>query len=120
MKAQPDGSSLRPNPDEFDIQTIPGKAGDLLIWHSLLPHGNSRNHSTKPRLAQYITMSPPPDNVGVRAEKRARRIEAWQNRTTPGGRPFPGDARGFEREHFDVAVLSQLGEKLLGVTDWEA
>ncbi|MEM7533730.1 MAG: phytanoyl-CoA dioxygenase family protein [Chloroflexota bacterium] len=119
VKAQPEGSSLRPNPDEFDIQTIPGKAGDLLIWHSLLPHGNSRNHSTQPRLAQYITMSPPPTDASVREEKRSHRIEAWQNQVTAWDKPA-GDTRGFEREYFDVAVLSELGEKLLGVKEWRS
>ena len=28
-------------------------AGDLVIWHSLLPHGSSINTGTLPRVAQY-------------------------------------------------------------------
>ena len=40
------------------VQSVPGRAGDLIIWHSALPHSNSANTSNRPRLAQYITMWP--------------------------------------------------------------
>ena len=42
----------------MEIQSVPGQAGDLIIWHSALPHSNSANTSNRPRLAQYITMWP--------------------------------------------------------------
>ena len=29
-----------------------GKAGDLLIWHSYLPHGSGRNDTAAPRMMQ--------------------------------------------------------------------
>ena len=34
------------------IKSIPGRAGDLLIWHSALLHGNGRNTSNLPLFAQ--------------------------------------------------------------------
>jgi hypothetical protein len=37
---------------------IAGRAGDLIVWHHALPHGASPNRSTKPRVVQYIRMSP--------------------------------------------------------------
>jgi hypothetical protein len=37
---------------------IPGKAGDLIIWHQALPHGASPNRAAKPRVVQYIAMRP--------------------------------------------------------------
>jgi len=37
---------------------IPGKAGDLIIWHHALPHGSRPNRATVPRLVQYIKMYP--------------------------------------------------------------
>lgn len=37
---------------------VEGKAGDLLIWHSFLPHGSCRNDSSRPRMMQLITMFP--------------------------------------------------------------
>ena len=37
---------------------VPGKAGDLVIWHQALPHGSSPNRLTYPRIVQYVTMFP--------------------------------------------------------------
>ena len=30
----------------------------MIVWNSYLPHGNSRNSSDRPRLAQFLTMYP--------------------------------------------------------------
>ena len=65
--------------------SIPGKAGDLLIWHSGLLHGNGHNTSDQPRYAQYIGMQPEwtvRTAAGIiEADKQLRqdRIQAWQN-----------------------------------------
>jgi hypothetical protein len=37
---------------------IAAAAGDMVIWHHLLPHGSSPNSASRPRVAQYITMRP--------------------------------------------------------------
>jgi len=37
---------------------IAASAGDLIIWHSALPHGASPNTGERPRLAQYVTQYP--------------------------------------------------------------
>ena len=50
----------RPDTTGMHIVDVPASAGDLIIWHSALPHGNSRNRTDRPRLCQYITMSPAP------------------------------------------------------------
>ena len=114
VKTQPaDRDPRLPDPAGLEIKTIPGKAGDLLIWHSLLPHGNSRNRSTKPRLAQYITMHPPGDE-----EERQFRIQAWKERLPPRSKAFPGDPRGLEQEYGRPAELTHLGKKLLGIEPW--
>lgn len=39
---------------------VPGRAGDMVIWHQALPHGASRNSSGVPRLVQYFTYLPLP------------------------------------------------------------
>ena len=39
-------------------KAIAGKAGDLVIWNDLLPHGASPNRGTAPRVVQYIAMYP--------------------------------------------------------------
>jgi hypothetical protein len=40
-------------------EPIPGRAGDLVIWHHALPHGSSPNRTKLPRIVQYLTMAPP-------------------------------------------------------------
>lgn len=57
--------ALPPNVDprqailnEPGLTPIPGKAGDLIIWHHALPHGSSPNLNTQPRVAQYIFHRP--------------------------------------------------------------
>jgi ectoine hydroxylase-related dioxygenase (phytanoyl-CoA dioxygenase family) len=37
---------------------IPGRAGDLIIWHDALPHGSRPNRARRPRIVQYVTMYP--------------------------------------------------------------
>ena len=46
---------------------IPAQAGDLIIWHSGLPHGADRNRAEHPRVAQYMKCFQP--------KKRMRRPE---------------------------------------------
>lgn len=37
---------------------IAAEAGDFIVWHQALPHGNSPNTAKSPRLVQYINMYP--------------------------------------------------------------
>ena len=72
----------------FTLETPPGRAGDLLIWDYFLPHSNSPNRSTVPRMVQIVTMFPVEahtthktgtyggEPVSMEAE-RARRVESW-------------------------------------------
>jgi hypothetical protein len=51
------------NPRDEDMYALGPKpvaanAGDFIIWHHALPHGNSPNTSTVPRFVQYIHYSP--------------------------------------------------------------
>jgi len=51
------------DPREQDLQAlgavpIAGRAGDLIIWDSRLPHGSSPNNAQRPRIVQYINMRP--------------------------------------------------------------
>jgi hypothetical protein len=114
VRTQPaDRNPSRPDLTGLDVKSIPGKAGDLLIWHRLLPHGNGHNTSDRPRLAQYITMSP----AGRRPEGAEERISAWrERRPTPR---WPGDPRGWEHRTQPVATLTPLGRKLLGLDPWD-
>jgi hypothetical protein len=117
VKTQPaDRDPRHPDLEGLEVQTIPGKAGDLIIWHSLLPHGNSRNKSDRPRLAQYITMFPARED---NEEERAYRVKAWRELLPPRGKAFPGDPRGWEQQHLQSPPeLTELGKKLLGMESW--
>lgn len=117
VKTQPaDRDPHRPDLTGLEVVSVPQQAGDLLIWNSQLAHGTSPNRSDRPRLAQYVSMSPAQE--GDRAA-RDWRINAWMNRLAPEGNPFPGDPRGWERKHGVTAALTPLGRKLLGLDPWD-
>jgi len=114
VKTQPeDRNPHHPDLTGLDVSSIPGKAGDLLIWHRLLAHGNGHNTSDKPRLAQYITMSPA--RTDDEAARQAR-VASWQERRPMPN--WPGDPRAWEKEKQQTAELTPLGKKLLGVDQW--
>jgi len=118
LRRQPADRNPRvPDLTGYEIEPIPGKAGDLVIWDRLLPHGNGHNYSDTPRYAQYITMYPArTDN----SELREKRIAIWKNRRPPEGDAFPGDPRNWEQTTFPEAPeLTSLGRKLLGLDAWE-
>ena len=96
---------------------VEAKAGDFIIWNSALPHGNSRNRSNKPRLAQYVRLFPAEPHD---AELLEQRVTSWRERTHPAfqnPRAFPGDPRGREQQS-PPAELTPLGRRLLGLDDW--
>ena len=115
VKTQPEDRNPRhPDLEGLEVKSIPGKAGDLLIWHRLLAHGNGHNTSDRPRLAQYITMSPASTEDD---EVRQARVQSWQERRPMAH--WPGDARDWEHERQQTAELTPLGRKLLGADPWE-
>ena len=48
-----------------DIAFPPAKAGDLIVWDWRLPHGNSKNLPTRPRIVFYVAMYPD-TNIALR------------------------------------------------------
>jgi hypothetical protein len=108
--AVPDLSVL---PSGFEMVSVPMAAGDLLIWNRLLLHGNGYNVSERPRMAQYITMSPAPEGDEWE-QRRQERIKLWEERRAPAS--FPGDPRGWEQSNSSApAELTPLGRRLLGL-----
>lgn len=109
---QPDTKGL-----EEHFVKVPLKAGDLLIFNSLEPHGIRPNNSKdKVRIAQYISMMPAEEeNIAL----KEWRINSWKNRIAPEGHAFPGDPRNWEQTKYNIAKLSTLGEKLLGLKSWD-
>ncbi len=117
VKTQPaDRNPFCPDTAGLNIEKITTKAGDLLIFSSMLAHGIRKNVSTKPRLAQYISMSPAlEDNESL----RQWRIASWKDRIAPEGYAFPGDPRKWEQTKYEQAQLTELGEKILGLKKWD-
>lgn len=117
VRSQPaDRNTWMPEIDGYEVVQIETKAGDLMIWDSLLPHGIRPNRSNKPRLAMYISMFPAQEN---NEELRQWRISSWRDRIAPEGMAFPGDPRRWEQNRYQRAELNELGEKLLGLRKWE-
>jgi hypothetical protein len=65
-------------------------------------------------MAQYIAMIPADED---NEEMLQWRIDAWKNKHVPEGYAFPGDPLNRESKQ-PVAVLSDLGKKLLGIEKW--
>lgn len=117
VKTQPkDRDPYKPDTTGYMPTKVVTKAGDLLIFNSMLPHGTSANHSNKPRIAQYISMFPAQEDDEV---LRDSRIKSWKDRIPPSGDAFPGDPRNWEQEKYRRAELTELGEKLLGIRKWD-
>lgn len=113
-----DRNRFRPDVTGFEDKIVKVKleAGDLLIFNSSQPHGIRPNRSAdKIRIAQYISMMPAEEENEA---LRQWRINSWKNRIAPEGYAFPGDPRNWEQTKYDVAMLNELGEKLLGLKNW--
>lgn len=123
LQSQPaDRNPFAPDLTGFSITPIPARAGDLIIWNALFPHGNGHNVSDRPRLAQYISMFATPSSEEWTVEwgqRRQDRIHRWQDRLPPDASWAPGDPRRWEQEHGQTAELTPLGRKLLGLDLWE-
>ncbi|ASK78761.1 phytanoyl-CoA dioxygenase [Paraphotobacterium marinum] len=116
-KEQPiDRDPYKPDLKGFDVEFISMKAGDLLIFNSLLPHGIRPNISNKVRLAQYIAMMPAKEND---IATRYIRIKSWKKRIAPDGLAFSKDPRNWEQTKYPRAELNSLGKKLLGIQRWD-
>lgn len=117
-KRQPaDRDGFKPNIENYEVVAVPMKAGDLMIFNSLLAHGIKPNTSeNKVRMAQYISMNPAD---GANEDLRQRRVESWRDRRAPEGYAFPGDPREWEKTKYPTAELTPLGRKLLGLDLWD-
>ena len=107
-----------PGIDGHPIVKVPLAAGDLVIWKTTLLHGNGRNSSQRPRLAQYVAMNPPPPAGEQREAVRRKRIVSWSTCAPPDGNAFPGDPRRIEEQRAQPASLGPLGRCLLGLDEW--
>jgi hypothetical protein len=96
------------------IVPVPGRAGDLVIFDSRLPHGNGANRAAAPRVVQYLTMQPvgywgeqPSDHAALYRSGRANPAQRWRP-GWDGVQPGP------------PATLTPLGRRLVGLDPWPA
>lgn len=116
--APADRHAFHPDVTGFEVVPVPMRAGDLLIFNSLLAHGIRPNTSTdKARMAQYLSMHPADED---NADERETRVRSWRNRESPQRAAFPGDPRDWEKARYETAVLTPLGERLLGSRSWRS
>lgn len=106
----------RPDRSRYPLVRVPAAAGDLIIWSTLLAHGNGENTSDRPRLAQYISMGRAAEG---NAAARAERVRLWRHNLPPQGPAFPGDPRRIEEARQEPAHLTALGRRLVGVDAWD-
>jgi hypothetical protein len=96
-----------------EIVHVSAQAGDLIVWDSLLAHGNSKNLSARPRIAFYVLMGRA-DSWGERGRQAS--IESWRTgQCVPWWRGRPGYDRV---EPWPSASLTELGRRLLGFEQW--
>ncbi|WP_082817780.1 phytanoyl-CoA dioxygenase family protein [Thalassospira sp. MCCC 1A02491] len=115
--APADRDPFRPDMDTvpYTPKRIAMKAGDLVIFNSLLAHGIRANRSDQARIAQYISMAPATPEEQDLVDWR---VKSWSERLPARGYAFPGDPRNWEQTRYERAKLTPLGEKLLGKTPW--
>ncbi|MEX0886785.1 MAG: phytanoyl-CoA dioxygenase family protein [Phycisphaeraceae bacterium] len=102
-------------PWHLGVTPVEMNAGDMVIWHRALPHGNGLNRTDRPRIAQYINMRPAREDDEQRMQDRVRQ---WRERVPPDAPWVQGDPRNWEPTHGKTAELSPLGRKLLGLDPW--
>ena len=91
---------------------VEGKAGDVVLWSTKLPHGSATNLSTRPRIASFVSMGPASGNAQVRESMKTW----WLTKRAPDyWRGMPGQ---LDPERGTPAVLTELGLKLIGVLPW--
>jgi Phytanoyl-CoA dioxygenase (PhyH) len=103
---------FNPGLNHYKTTQIEGKAGDVILWSTKLPHGSATNLSSRPRIAAFVAMEPPADNPQLRESMKAW----WLTKRAPDyWRGLPGQ---LDPEPGPPAVLSELGLKLIGVLPW--
>lgn len=101
-----------PGLNQWRTTQVEGKAGDVILWSTKLPHGSATNSSPQPRIAAFVSMQPCGDNAQLRESMKTW----WLAKRAPvHWRGLPGQ---LDPEPGNPAELSELGMKLIGVLPW--
>ena len=111
-RARNDFDFFNPGLNHWKTTQVEGKAGDVILWSTKLPHGTATNLSNHPRIAAFVTMQPPADYAQLRESLKTW----WLTKRAPDyWRGMPGQV---DPEPGAPAVLSELGLKLIGALPW--
>lgn len=103
---------FNPGLKHWETTQIEGKAGDVILWSTKLPHGSATNHSKWPRIAAFVSMEPCGENPRLRESMK----EWWLTKRAPD---YWRGLRGqLDPEPGKPAELSELGLKLIGALPW--
>jgi hypothetical protein len=110
--ARSDFDYFNPGLNHWNRRQIAGKAGDVILWSTRLPHGTAANFSNRPRVAAFVSMQPKEVNAQLRESMKTW----WLTKRAPDyWRGLPGQ---IDPEPGEPAVLSELGLKLIGQFPW--
>ncbi|MGC4808469.1 phytanoyl-CoA dioxygenase family protein [Micromonospora sp. DT233] len=101
-RAAPRGRQLHDkwrNISHLETVEVTGAAGDFVLMHHLMPHAASHNRRSLTRVVQFL--------------RYARDDQPYQAGERPGDRPTD---RGYDEAQ--LAAMTPLGRKLLGVDRW--
>jgi len=104
---------FNPGLTRWTTTQIEGRAGDIILWSSRLPHGTAANLSARPRIAVFVSMQPPADD----AELKASMKRWWMTKQAPDY--WRGMAGQVDPEPGEPAALSHLGLQLIGALPWD-
>lgn len=111
--SQADFDFFNPGLNDWKTTQVEGRAGDVILWSTKLPHGTATNSSNRPRIAAFVAMEPPADDAQLRESMKTW----WLTKRAPDyWRGLPGQ---IDPEPGAPAVLSELGMKLIGTVPWE-
>lgn len=99
--------------DGHDPVFVTGRAGDLVILDSRLPHGNGPNTADAPRLVQYVAMFP--ETTATRSGRPGSPSCTDQVARIRSGTAAPG---GRVLQPWPPAQLTPLGRRLAGLDPW--
>jgi hypothetical protein len=103
---------FNPGLEHCKTTQVKGKAGDVILWSTKLPHGSAINLSNRPRVAAFVSMQPPADYPRLRESMKSW----WLTKRAPDN--WRGLPSQLDPEPGAPAQLSELGLKLIGVIPW--
>jgi ectoine hydroxylase-related dioxygenase (phytanoyl-CoA dioxygenase family) len=112
-RGRTDAEARRPDVSGYPLVPVGGARGSLVLWHRKMPHTSLANNSDRPRLVQYVTMTPQGDEETRQRNARdclEKHPPAWAIRQKVVGQQDP--------EPGPPVRLTQLGARLAGVERW--